>query len=131
MKVSRRGLFAGGGVAGVAVAMPALAQGSGHTDLVTQTVARLSWMFPQPDSANTNMGFGLRRMRMHRRLETYLGWFQRKFGRQPTPDHLLAAGAAVYHHPNLMKNLGWPTPPFDEEARAGVYAWAERRQPRV
>jgi hypothetical protein len=64
--------------------------------VLTDTVERLSWMFNQPSSGNTQMGFSLRKGKMRRNLNAYMRIFAQRFGHDPDPGHLFVAGTVIY-----------------------------------
>src|SRR5262249_14523241 len=118
VKVSRRTVLATGSAASTAAlpvrsASPAVAAaGSINPELIRQTVTRLSWMFSQPSSSNTQIGFGMAKAAMSHHLTNNtttlsLDWF----GREPSPEHLYAAGTAISNGGTVVTRTG---PPFEK-----------------
>jgi hypothetical protein len=77
------------------LASPAVAAGSINHALISQTVTRLSWMFTQPSSSNTQIGFGMAMGAMRQHLTDYATLYLEWFGREPGPEHLYAAGTVI------------------------------------
>jgi hypothetical protein len=129
MEVSRRGLLAAGGVAGVSAATPMPIGADAKKTLVDHTVTRLSWMFTQPSSHNTNWGFHVRKGDMRGHLSDYVRLFETWFDRPPTPEHLFAAGTVIHNNdPRLMiSSRGQRRMQVTEENFSRIWAVAHQR----
>lgn len=110
MKLSRREAVAAF-AATPGVAVPADAIPDARAKLLDDAVTRLSWMFPQPSSGNTQIGFGMRKGQARRHLADYLNLYEVWFQRLPEPEHLYAAGTAITSRPF------WFQPPKGHEFR--------------
>lgn len=96
MDISRRTLLAAGSVGPVvADAAGKIATTSMDDGLIRETVTKLSWMLPQPSSSNTQIGFGMRKAALAKRLKQYAGQFQETFRTPPAREQLYAAGTVL------------------------------------
>jgi hypothetical protein len=106
MGISRRKLLVAGAVAagssqslrGSAAAAAKATPQKISDEMLMDTVRRLSWMFCQPSSGMTQIGFSIRKRKMRRNLETYIRIFSQRFGREPDSEHLFAAGTVIHNY---------------------------------
>lgn len=65
--------------------------------LIHDAAKAISWTLPQPSSANTQMGFGIRSGRLRHELERYVHLYLERWGDLPDIYHALAAGGCIRH----------------------------------
>lgn len=103
MELSRREAVAALGAA-PSVKLTATQVAETRKRLLDDAVTRLSWTFPQPSSGNTQIGFAMRRGKVHGHLSNYLRLYETWFKRLPSSEHLYAAGTAITARPFWFQN---------------------------